>query len=417
MNKTYASIKEVTDFGPFVRKLILPLPQAVPSAALSPDTFTVYVERRDRTTGDIIRIRKDWMSEERIESKGYCRIVDAYAANASGSRTDQGDFAVLELGGGLFEPLASEIATIDMHNVLLFLDMRITQNQPIKSDAGDITGLIYDRLSKTSLKQAEGWVNACSTNPEMPMRYGYFSPAMGSGKRPLIIWLHGAGEGGLDTAVAYIGNKVVSLSGDKNQDLFGGAYVLAPQVPTMWLDNGSGEYTRTGQSMYVESLKALIDEFIQLHSDIDTDRIYIGGCSNGGFMTMRMIIDYPGFFAAAYPVCEALYDEVISDQDIQTIKDTPIWFTHAKDDPIVKPEETVLPTFHRLIKAGAPNIHFSYFDNVKIKDADGNEQLFFGHATWLYMLNDECKLDFDGQPVKIDGQSVTLLQWMARQSR
>ena len=50
----------------------------------------------------------------------------------------------------------------------------------------------------------------------------------------------------------------------------------------------------------------MIDEFIDLHPDIDRDRVYIGGCSNGGFMTMRMLLSYPDFFAAAYPVCEAL---------------------------------------------------------------------------------------------------------------
>lgn len=46
---------------------------------------------------------------------------------------------------------------------------------------------------------------------------------------------------------------------------------------------------------------ACIEEFVELHKDqIDADRIYIGGCSNGGFMTMRMIVDYPKYFAAAY---------------------------------------------------------------------------------------------------------------------
>ncbi len=81
-------------------------------------------------------------------------------------------------------------------------------------------------------------------------------------------------------------------------------------------------------------------------------------------MTMRMVIDFPDFFAAAFPVCEALYDEVISDEDIESIKHMPIWFTHSKDDNVVKPEETVVPTYERLIRAGAKNVHFSYFDQV-----------------------------------------------------
>jgi predicted peptidase len=199
---------------------------------------------------------------------------------------------------------------------------------------------------------------------EMRLRFGYYSPNMGRGKRPLIIWLHGGGEGGNETEIAYTGNNVVNLSSEKVQIIFGGAYVLAPQVPTMWMDDGYGLYTESGQSKYVTALKALIDEFVECHSDIDINRIYIGGCSNGGFMTMRMIIDYPGFFAAAYPVCEALYDKVITDQNIEGIKNTPIWFTHAKNDTIVNPETTVIPTYERLLNAGAPNVHLSFFDKV-----------------------------------------------------
>lgn len=85
------------------------------------------------------------------------------------------------------------------------------------------------------------------------------------------------------------------------------------------MNDGSGEYGRTGKSIYVEALKATIDEFIENNSGIDCNRIYIGEDSNGRFMTMRMIIDYPGFFAAAFPVCEALYDETISNADIENM--------------------------------------------------------------------------------------------------
>jgi predicted peptidase len=263
------------------------------------------------------------------------------------------------------------------------------------------------------MEQAEGWVNSKSSYAELPMRYGYFSPNIGTGKRPLILWLHGAGEGGFHTAIAYTGNKVVALSSEKFQKIFQGAYVVAPQCPTMWMDDGSGQYTSSGKSMYTTALKALIDEFIKIHSDIDTSRIYIGGCSNGGFMTMRMLIDYPDFFAAAFPVCEALYDEVITDKNIEAIKNTPIWFTHAKNDTVVNPELTAIPTLERLQKAGASNVHLSLFDKVVdtselFKDANGNPYEYHGHFAWIYMLNNQCILDFDGS-------QVNLLQWLSLQ--
>lgn len=44
-------------------------------------------------------------------------------------------------------------------------------------------------------------------------------------------------------------------------------------------------------------------------------------------MTMKQIIFNPSRYAAAYPVCEALADAFISDEDILKLKDLPIWFT------------------------------------------------------------------------------------------
>ena len=83
------------------------------------------------------------------------------------------------------------------------------------------------------------------------------------------------------------GNKVTEFTEDWVQDKFGGAFVLVPQCDTMWLDDGSHQYGDSGKSMYTEALKYLIDEFIDRFSAvIDPERVYIGGDSNGGFMTM-----------------------------------------------------------------------------------------------------------------------------------
>lgn len=420
MNNTYRTVAEVTDYGPYITKIIIPMPEALKSKVLSKDTFNVYVERKDIRNGEVVQVRKDWNSPETYPSKGYCNVTEVYTSDSEGNKTKIGNHATLKLAYGPIYPLASEIAMVK-HNVYVFCDFRIAQVKEIQTDNNSISGLVYDHFSGSSMEQAKGWVNSQSSYAEMPLRFGYFSPNIGMNKRPLIIWLHGAGEGGYDTSIAYTGNKVVNLSSKKVQRIFGGAYVLAPQAHTMWLDDGSGEYTKSGKSMYVTALKALIDEFINIHSDIDRSRIYIGGCSNGGFMTMRMIIDYPGFFAAAYPVCEALYDDVITDQNIEDIKNTPIWFTHAKNDTLVQPEITVVPTYERLLKAGARNVHFSFFDKVVdtsgiFKDTKGNPFEFHGHFTWIYMLNDQCLLDCDSSSVKVNGKEVSLLQWLTLQS-
>lgn len=424
MNRSYMTVTESTDYGPYITKIILPLPNSVKSEMLSNDTFSVYVERRSKKTGEVLQLRKEWNSKETLQSKGYCHVKKAYTSDVEGNKSEFGSHATLELEIEAVYRLNSEIAFMadQGHNEYVFCDFRITQVKEIQDDTAAISGLLYNHFSGGRMEQVKGWVNSQSSYPEMPLRFGYYTPKMSSGKRPLIIWLHGGGEGGYDTSIAYTGNNVVNLSSDKVQSIFGGAYVIAPQSPTMWMDDGKGLYTESGKSKYVNGLKALIDEFVECHSDIDTKRIYIGGCSNGGFMTMRMLIDFPGFFAAAFPVCEALYDKTITDQNIEDIKNTPIWFTHAKNDTIVKPEITVIPTYERLLNAGAPNVHFSYFDKVVdtsgiFKDSEGNPFEFFGHGTWIYMLKDECRLDYDGSPVKVNGKEVTLLQWLALQEK
>ena len=174
--------------------------------------------------------------------------------------------------------------------------------------------------------------------------------------------------------------------------------------------------------MYTEGLKALLDEFIADHPDIDTDRVYLGGCSNGGFMTMRMLFSYPEMFAAYYPVCEAFYDAIISDDDIEKIKNYNIWFTHAANDPAAMPDMCILPTIERLKKAGAPNIHCHFFDKIvddtgDFDDEEGNAFEYNAHYSWVYALKNHVWLDFDGNPVTIDGKEVTLFEWLSHQKR
>ncbi|GBF76866.1 hypothetical protein PA598K_05374 [Paenibacillus sp. 598K] len=422
MGNIYYTITTVTDLGPFHTKLVLAVGTEVDAEAVSADAFNVYVERR-AVNGETLMLPKSWEEQHiRVASRGYGVIKDAYPSTQGGERLSRGEYVTLELKlqpFGVNSPLAAPNGL----NEFVLCDYRITQTAVIESAAGPLSGLVFDRCAGDTMSQAEKFLHGRSSYAEEPLGYGYYSPQHGGGRRPLIIWLHGAGEGGQDPTVAYAGNKVVHLASDDIQALFGGAFVLAPQTPTFWMDDGSGQYGRTGKSRYSAALKALIDEFIARNdAAIDTSRIYIGGCSNGGFMTMRMVVDHPDFFAAAYPVCEALFDETISDADIEAIRHVPIWFTHARADHVVKPEETSIPTYERLLRAGASEVHFSLFDEVVdlhglFTEEQGEPYVYHGHFSWIYMLNDDCRLDYDGKPVLVDGKEVSLLQWLAQQAR
>ena len=213
---------------------------------------------------------------------------------------------------------------------------------------------------------------------------------------PLVIWLHGGGEGGVDVSITLLGNEVVALIRPEIQSHFtteggaNGAYVLSVQCPTMWMGTskgfGHGEYP----SLYADVLKSCIDEFVATHPDVDPNRIYLGGCSNGGFMTMHMLLRNPRYFAAAYPTCEAYTDEYISDHQIKMLAEENIWFVQSFDDTTVAAATHCIPTFQRLVKAGAKNVWMSMFESVVGKDTPGMP--IMGHFAWCYLFNDQVTL-------------------------
>lgn len=268
---------------------------------------------------------------------------------------------------------------------------------------------------------------------DVTLTYAAYEPwsLKGDGKKnPLVIWLHGGGEGGLDVSITLLGNEVVSLIRPEIQSHFtteggaGGAYVLSVQCPTMWMGTskgfGHGEYP----SLYADVLKSCIDDYVDRHPDVDPRRIYLGGCSNGGYMTMHMLIRNPRYFAAAYPTCEAYLDANISDNEIKALAEENIWIVQSFDDTTVDPKTHCIPTFQRLVKAGAKNVWMSMFENVQGIDNPG--QKLMGHFSWCYLFNDAVTMsqeqsEGDVKPSNDGGGSVApqghanIYEWMNAQ--
>ena len=71
------------------------------------------------------------------------------------------------------------------------------------------------------------------------------------------------------------------------------------------MDGGNNQFHNGDfDSRYSGIFMDLIKKYLEVNIDVDLNRIYIGGCSNGGFMSMNMIIKHPDFFAAFYHICE-----------------------------------------------------------------------------------------------------------------
>lgn len=266
-----------------------------------------------------------------------------------------------------------------------------------------------------------------------------------SGKNPLIIWLHGGGEGGTDIDIALLGNEVTALTTENETNVqkyftadgLAGAYVLAVQTPTAWMDvDGTNTYNHTDadateqqKSWYTEALWKAITTYVEGNPDVDTSRIYLGGCSNGGYMTVNLMFEHGGYFAAYYPICEAYRDHRISDEMIASVKDYAIWFVLSADDGTVTPPDYALPTYVRLLEAGAENAWLTLTDNVRGTD-DPNpwswtgSGTYDGHWSWIYAFNDQVTTRFD--TAKVSGvedlipenctvTDVNLWTWLAAQ--
>ena len=271
-----------------------------------------------------------------------------------------------------------------------------------------------NRALKDFLSEADYFNKGCFTGKatgkvgDITLTYAAYEPwsLKNDGKaNPLIIWLHGGGEGGIDVSITLLGNEVVSLIRPQIQSHFTteggakGAYVLSVQCPTMWMGTskgfGHGEYP----SLYCDVLKSCIDNYVDNNPDVDRNRIYLGGCSNGGYMTMQMLMRHPRYFAAAYPTCEAYTDANISENEIKALAEENIWIVQSFDDMTVDPKTHCIPTFQRLIKAGAKNVWMSMFENVMGMDNPG--QKLYGHFSWCYLFNDAVTHSQDPADVEI----------------
>ena len=405
---TQTVVVEGFDWGPAVTKIIITLEIEADDGHVTAEDFAVIETKQGFAPGAII---PGTVSAPRT-------VIDAYTSDAMGNRADgDSNIITLELSygpntgspyfydvigtghGGFCEPYELSIE--------LTADSNLTASNGASILALEISAV---DLNAALIPQLEGVdLSGIYTSGNVTLTYSSYAPAGDGKQHPLVIWLHGAGEGGTDPSVPLLGNKASALFGEDFQSIMGGAFVLAPQTPDRWMiyrEDG----VQTSGSCYTAALMELIERYVAANPSVDTDRIYIGGCSNGGYMTMEMVMTYPDYFAAAYPICEAYADAAITDEQLEGIKDLPIWFTYAEDDLTVLPAEYSIPTVNRL-KAMGGDVHVSAFQQVLdtsglYTDENGAPYQYTGHWSWICFFNNECAEN-----------GVTLWDWLASKSR
>ncbi len=214
---TYRTVTEVHDWGAAIPRVIVDLGENIAASAVDQDTFKVYVKRRIPTVvanaqaKDMYTKLSSSVGDMKIlgDTEGYREITNAYIADKDGNRVKYGRYAVIEMKVGptltLGSPLNFNIKT--MHNDWVQCDYMITQIKTIAAQKGTIDDLVVTNLLGNISPIVDDFTFSEETNDDITMKYASFEPAKDNKKNPLIIWLHGMGEGGNDPTIPISANK------------------------------------------------------------------------------------------------------------------------------------------------------------------------------------------------------------------
>ncbi len=145
-------------------------------------------------------------------------------------------------------------------------------------------------------------------------------------KPPMVLCLHGFGQSA---------QEIIKMTGGKLNELAerDGVVVVYPNaVANHWNDKMGGVYKATDDVDDVGFLSALIDKCKQKYN-IDPNRIYVMGISNGGEMTYRLSCEIPEKLKAVAPVISSM--GVKSAKEYKKTKPLPILIMNGTSDPIV----------------------------------------------------------------------------------
>lgn len=211
--------------------------------------------------------------------------------------------------------------------------------------------------------------------------YRYYSPVKegDTTKYPLVIWLHGMGDGAYDGRQVERSN-IAYWASDDFQSRFknaGGAFILAArsveEQQLYWTDS------------LIFPLRSAIDDFISKNAEnIDVKRIYVGGYSMGGKMTLKMAAAYPEMFAAAFPICPAW---VPGEEAAKVLGDTPIWLTSGVPDPLVNYFTWVTPTWNYLVSY-SNNPESLRFSSLSVVTYESGIPTSSAHHSWFSVNHD-----------------------------
>ena len=201
--------------------------------------------------------------------------------------------------------------------------------------------LVRPAITLSPATDLSGSITGTTSDGKLSAPYRFFIPQLAtpSQKVPLIVYLHGGGDGGTDNVgqTYWMSNLRANTTSGQYP-----AYILAMQLPT-----GMNWYSSGSQVPEPEKLMmSLIRRILPHQPNIDPARIYLTGPSAGALGVWDLLYRNPKFFAAAVPMSGALNATIAP-----KIKSIPIWAFHGAADIGVSPAFT-RALIAAIIKAG-----------------------------------------------------------------
>jgi predicted peptidase len=183
--------------------------------------------------------------------------------------------------------------------------------------------------------------------------------ANGTRKWPLMLFLHGAGERGINVEKVTVHGPPKIVKSKKDFPFV----LVSPQCPEdqIWHD---------------DELLLVLDSVVgQLN--IDTNRIYLTGLSMGGYGSWSLGTKHPERFAAMAPICgggEILPILLASGAQKRALNSLGVWAFHGAKDPVVPLEESQRIA-NALMRAGCKDVKLTVYPEA-------------GHDAWTQAYNE-----------------------------
>ena len=163
---------------------------------------------------------------------------------------------------------------------------------------------------------------------------------------PLIVWLHGAGDGGYP--LRWVGGRLMSPPWERGRFPF---FVLAPECPP---DNASWSQGEMAADDMLAVTAAILDATLQDYP-IDRDRVSLVGISAGAGGSWILASRRPDLFAAIAPLSANRF--LPTDDRIAALRQMRIWAFNCRDDKAcpIEPIRAAVRTF----AAAGVNVHLS----------------------------------------------------------